>query len=369
MNRASAYLIIIFFLIPASSWGLIKFEDAVFPEFATSARALAMGNAYIAKVDDSAAAFYNPAGLGTTRYGHFHLSNLHIEFNNGWKSTATGGTVSDASSNFLESFSIEGARKLLKEDPGKINHTRFHLTPNFTMRFFSLGYLYSKQLRATVGGGADGQFEYADRLDHGPYASINLSFFGGIFKLGATATYLNRKEVFGESDPEESVELSDSDYDNGSATVFTTGLRITLPWVGLPTIAAKMNNASSQTFSGSDGSAGAPDKVKQSLDIGFSLTPQIGKTTRFHMEINYKDATMKYTGTSSTRRLGLGGELDINRKLFLRVGYGDGFGSAGIGVRSRRIEFDLTTYAIDSTSNSFRGKEDRHFAFSLSSGF
>lgn len=367
--RASAYLILIFYLLPATSWALIDFEDAVFPELATSARALAMGNAYICKTDDSGSAFYNPAGFGTTRYGRFHLSNLHLEFNNGWKNMATGGSLTDAASGFGKGFSVDGVRQLLNEDRGKLSHTRFHLTPNFTMRFFSLGYLYSKQLRATIGSGPDPLFEFAERLDHGPYASITLSFFGGIFKIGGTATYLIRKEVIDERDPNATVELANTDYKQGKATIFTGGARLTLPWAGLPTFAAKLNNASSQVFSASGSYGGAPDKMKQSLDVGFSLTPQIGKVTRFHMELNYKDATMAYTGTSSTRRLALGAELDIKRVLFLRFGYGDGFGSAGLGVRSRKIEFDLTTYAIDTTSNSFRGKEDRHFVFSLSSGF
>lgn len=365
--RLTIFSLTLFF--SQASWGRIDFEDAVFPELITSARALAMGNAFIAKVDDSAAAFYNPAGLGTTRYGRFHLSNLHLEFNNGWKNIATGGSITDASSNFTKSFSVDGVRGLLNEDRGKISHTRFQINPNFTVRFFSLGYLYSKQLRATTGTAEDALFEYADRTDHGPYAALSIPMFGGIFKIGGTATYLNRSEAIGEVDRNQTIELGDGDYQSGTMFLVTTGARLSLPVAGLPTFAAKLNNTASQEFSPSDGSAGAPDKLQQSLDLGFSITPQIGKVTRFHMEINYKDATNKYTGTTSARKFAVGAELDLMRRFFVRVGYGDGFGSGGFGVRSKVVEFDLTTYAIDSTSSAFRGKEDRHFVFSLSSGF
>ena len=85
----------------------IDFEDAVFPELATSGRALAMGNAFISKVDDASAAFYNPAGLGTVRYSHLHLSNFHIEVNKGLLSSGTGGAFSDATSNTTKMFSLD----------------------------------------------------------------------------------------------------------------------------------------------------------------------------------------------------------------------------------------------------------------------
>ena len=32
------------------------------------------------------------------------------------------------------------------------------------------------------------------------------------------------------------------------------------------------------------------------------------------------------------------------------------------------LEFDLTTYAVDTTTSEFRGEEDRRFALSLSFG-
>ena len=54
--------------------------------------------------------------------------------------------------------------------------------------------------------------------------------------------------------------------------------------------------------------------------------------------------------------------------MFVRLGYGDGFGSVGIGVKAREFQVDLTTYAVDTTSSEFQGEEDRRFVFSISSG-
>ena len=89
--------------------------------------------------------------------------------------------------------------------------------------------------------------------------------------------------------------------------------------------------------------------------------------TRLHMELNFKDLNNAYD-TAAQRRVGAGMELDFNRRIFLRVGYGDGWGSGGIGVRSRTFIFDFTTYAVDRSLDGFRKDEDRRFVLSLSSG-
>jgi hypothetical protein len=367
---ASLFLMLLGTLFPfGSAWGAIDFSDAAYPEFATSGRALALGNAYIAKVDDSASAFYNPAGLGTVRKPHFHLSNIHLEANKDWIDLGTGGSVTSAGSNFMKGFKVDGTRDLLKDHPGSFSHSRFHFMPNFTARFISIGYLHSSQTRGAFGSQDGAQFEYAKRTDTGPYASLNVSLFGGILKFGATGIYLTRKEAFGESDPNTTLDLQNEDFKKGRSFLVTFGSKFTIPVYGLPTFAVKMNNATSKEFNGSEGYGGAPDKVKPSIDVGFSITPQIGKTTRIHWEVNYKDATKKFGDVSSARRWGLGLELDFRRIFFIRFGYGDGFGSGGLGIRTRKLEFDLTTYAVDTTNSSFRGEEDRRFLVNISSGF
>ncbi len=86
------------------------------------------------------------------------------------------------------------------------------------------------------------------------------------------------------------------------------------------------------------------------------------------MEANLKDIGDSYN-TDAKRRAALGMELDFNRRLFLRVGTGDGWGSGGIGVRSSAFIMDLTTYAVDRSLDGFREQEDRRWVISLSSGF
>lgn len=356
-----------FFIYYQNSYA-IDFEDAIFPELATSARALAMGNAFISKVDDSSAVFYNPAGLGTVRNTHFHISNFQLEVNKGLISSGGGGTVTDALGNISKMFSLDGTREVLNGHVGTISHSRFQMLPNFTTRYLSAGYLLAKRTRAVVEDASATGFEYADRFDHGPYAALNISLFGGVIKAGVSAVYLNRKEIIGSADPATTLTVEDDSYNKGRAFISTAGAKITLPIVFLPTFSATMHNAFDLEFKNPSG-AGAPDKIKQSVDLGFSITPQMGTASRIHLEVNYKDFTKEYSEVSAARKFLIGAEIDMSRIFFIRAGYGDGFGSFGLGVRTSKLEFDVTTYAVDTTTDQIRGSEDRRFVLGLSSGF
>lgn len=361
-------LLFLVFFIAQNACGAVGFEDANFPELATSGRALAMGNAFVAKVDDSASSFYNPAGLGTVRYKHLHLSNFHLETNKGFYDMGAGGNISELGGDLGKSFSADGARQLLLKNPGSISYGRLQAMPNFTKRFFSLGYLLSKRSKMALGKLNNAQFEYADRLDHGPYLSLNLSLFGGVIKFGATGVYLNRKEGIGEAPASQSFTLDDNRLNKGHAFLVISGGKFTLPVAFLPTVAATVHNSTSQQFS-HDGGIAAPAKIPQTLDLGFSLTPKFSRNSQVHLEYNLRDSRQKYGNVSNARRNLFGLEFDFGRLVFVRFGYADGFGSAGLGIKSRKVELDLTTYAVDTTTSEFRGQEDRRFSLTLSSGF
>jgi len=344
----------------------LDFEDHAFPEFVTSARALAMGNAFICKVDDSMSAFYNPAGLGTVRRPSFHLFNANLEGSNGLFKTVGGGPAYQFPSNYSKTFDVNTLRESLAQNQGVLLHSRGSAFPNFTVRGLTLGYMFSQRNRAIINDDVANEFEVAERLDHGPVMALNGSFFGGILKLGASATYLHRKELYKVAGPSDQLNLVDSDFKQGRSLQVTAGTRITLPFDLLPTISAVLRNATNNNFEAPD-LGGLPDRVKQTFDIGFSITPQISKVSRLHTEINLKDVGNSYD-TDTKRRIAAGVEYDLKRRLFLRAGYGDGWGSAGLGVKARTFSLDLTTYAVDRSLDGFRKEEDRRWVLSFSSG-
>lgn len=354
-------------MVNAPSYARLDFEDHAFPELVTSARALAMGNAYINKVDDSWAAFYNPAGLGTVRQPQLHLFNAHLEASSGLMNVIGGGPAYKIPSNYMDTRDQSELKARLATEQGKIIHSRFNFFPNFTVRGLTLGYLISQRDRAILNNDVANEFEVAERNDQGPVMSLNASLFGGVFKVGATAVYLNRKELYKVFSPSDPVVMSNADYKKGSSLQVTAGARLTLPVTLLPAFSAVLRNATKNDFEDTQ-MGGAPEEIKQTLDLGFSLTPQISKMSRVHMEVNVKDANDSYN-TDFKRRVTAGLELDFNRRIFLRTGYGDGWGSGGLGIRSRTFILDLTTYAVDKSNDGFREEEDRRWVFSFSSGF
>ena len=187
-------------------------------------------------------------------------------------------------------------------------------------------------------------------------------------KFGLTGILLRRSESKADVDKDTTIDLQDADYKTGESAQFISGFKFSLPIVWLPTFAVKMNNTFGKDFSTVKGSGGPPEEIKQSVDVGFSMTPQIGRVMRLHFELNFKDATDEFKDVSTARKITAGIEFDIKRTVFLRFGYGDGFGSAGLGFMTKKLQFDLSTYAVDTTTTSFRGEEDRRFSITVSSG-
>lgn len=350
------------------SYAILPFEDAVSPELITSARALALGNAYMSKVDDGWSAFYNPAGLGTVRGLQFHLANVHMETNNGYLDITGNGAFSDSVSNYTKAFDATGLRQLHADNPGNISHARFQLFPNLTYRGITLGYMYSKQNRSRLRSLTD-DFEIAERTDSGPVLALSLSLFGGIFKIGATATYLTRRELQKDFAPTDPVSIDeDVDYRQGSMTHLVAGTRLTLPIFLLPTFSVVVRNSSNVEFD-SESLGGLPSRIPQTVDYSFSITPNLGRTFRMHWEIAQKDIGNRYESVPSQRKLMTGIEFDYMRKMFVRFGYGDGWGSGGLGVRNESFAFDLTTYAIEASEDGVKEEEDRRYIISISRGF
>ncbi len=361
-------LFTLFVFLVSNAYALLPFEDAVSPELVTSARALAMGNSYMSKVDDGWASFYNPAGLGTVRGLQFHLTNLHLETNNGFLNITNDGAFTDSISNYTKAFDPVELRDLHVENPGNLSHARFQLFPNLTYRGITLGYMYVQQNRSRLKSLTD-DFEVSERVDWGPVMSLSFSLFGGIVKFGASGVLLTRKQLQKDFAPSDTVTIdAETDYTKGTMTHITAGSRITLPFSWLPTFSAVVRNSSDADWYGEELS-GTPEKIPQTVDYGFSLTPALGRTFRMHIDISRKDFGDKYDTVPVSRKTMGGIEFDYKRSMFVRFGFGDGWGSGGLGVRNKSFAFDLTTYAIEASDDGYREEEDRRYVLSISGGF
>ena len=160
------------------------------------------------------------------------------------------------------------------------------------------------------------------------------------------------------------IDLSNSDYNEGSVLLLAVGAKITWPIALLPTFAARLNNSLGTGFSGGDN---APAKIERSFDVGLSITPKLTRFMRLHMEVDMRDLNHRHKNVPFSKKIALGAELDFSRRIFVRLGLSNGFGSFGLGMKTKNFSCDLTTYAVELT-NRLRGQEDRRFAFSFSIG-
>jgi hypothetical protein len=360
-------LLLLMTFFSQSAYSVLQFEDASTPELLTSARALGMGNSYASLVDDSAAAFYNPAGLGTVRGFKLDLAHIHFELNNGFLDVTGDGSFFDSIEKYDDAFKSDGVRSLLADNPGNATHARLNLFPNVTFRWITLGYLYSQQQKARLES-QSADFEIAERQDSGPVLAAAFSLFGGIVKFGATATYLTRKEIFEDTPSGQQVDISEDDYSRAEMTHIVASTRITFPVAFIPAISVVSRNIGSNKWYNAD-LAGAPEEIPETMDVALSITPFTGKGSRLHIEIGRKDVANKYEDIPDARKLQGGVEWNYRRKIFIRAGYGDGWGSGGFGIKGRRFTFDLSTYAVEQSLDGFREEEDRRYAINIASGF
>ena len=112
--------------------------------------------------------------------------------------------------------------------------------------------------------------------------------------------------------------LGDSDYKKGSALIITGGAKLTLPISWLPIFSATIHNAIGKDFE-TTRVTGAPNKIKTSIDAGFSVTPKIGSKTWMSIEVNYKDVTNQHKINGEPlpiiRKVLVGVELDFSRSF------------------------------------------------------
>lgn len=358
-------LLILFF--PVSSFCQFSFEDSdtLIPQLVVSGRSMALGSAFSARVDDSMAAFYNPAGLGTVRKFELRISDLYFDNDEDLiNMTASGGDFFDA---LIGALSIDGTRQLMLEDGKNLAYSRFNFMPNIVTRYFTTGYFYSQQSYMGMTSTAASQtYEYLYRQDQGPYLAFNLSFLGGVFKLGLTGLYLYRKELDGSSPADQSITIEDDDFNRGQGVFGIAGFRFTYPTDWLPTLSAVYQNIASGDF---DNYGAAPvSPYPSNLTAGFSISPQVGKLTRLHFEADYVDALRENKNLDDIDRLELGMELDYDRSSFLRVGWLDGYISGGIGFTTAHLSINFSTYGINTSLAPGEELQDRRYVFAISYG-
>ena len=325
-----------------------------FDFFYRGIRPLGMGDAFTAIADDENAAFYNPAGLDFVKKRRIEAFPLLYEY-----SSNTPKLMSDLSD--INTGDAAATTDILRKHIGKPQHIRLSIFPNYTRRGFELG--------AFVQGKFDGEahqpsFPYLDvagSLDMGAVIALSKGFDlkkKQRLSIGITGMYVLRR---GLAKRYSAVELADKDYDfeNDMNTGSGFGINIgaiyffgKLPFK--PSVGIAVQNVGGIDF------GDAVEKIEQSINIGVAVRDYIW-TFPARFALDYKDFTANLTNDKDRgKRIYMGGEVDLHKRLSVRGGLNQGYLSIGAEVRFRFIKLAYARYTEEVGAYAGQKKDERH---------
>lgn len=314
-----------------------------------------MGDALLPLADSGPTGlFYNPAGLAKIQKPTFEPINLETGFNSGFIRTMS-------TSNFYNAPSLSGYADTLRSNPGTLVGTHGAFFPSFSMRGFSIGVLGQGSVR---GESKANRLYYSSKYQLIPAVGFGFSLAHGIVRVGYSFQWVS--QASGDANTTASTGAGyDRGLKEGSALSHNLGLALTFPVAYVPSFTVVARNVGGARYNAgkivalSHDSTGSPADEMISADAGFSISPKVGAHSTFNFAMVARDISNR-SKISWMARLAAGMELEIHRKIYLRAGYGSGYPSAGVGVRTERGELNLAWFS-DETTHSLHGKRDMRF--------
>jgi hypothetical protein len=331
-------------------------QDVVPGSRYTSARAAALGDAFMPLGDDGASAlFNNPAAVGKIRKFQAEPMNLGL--------MANGGFTDSMGLDSYKIYSLSGNLPKLSASPGAYQGGGISILPNIAGPGFAVGVLMQNEFGASAD--AAGNVHYRSLYQFIPAAAFGLRLAGGIVRIGYSLQWVN--EAVGDvTAPAGTDPLGyNQGLPQGSGFSHTMGFALTLPIAFLPSINIVGRNLLGTPFNMRSivpiaaSSPGAPATEPMSVDASFSVQPKIDSGIYSNVSLVYRDATNS-SSDAPLGRLALGTELSFRDFLFLRGGFGGGYPSAGLGLRMKRGEFSFAWYSTEVGGSLYAQRDIRY---------
>lgn len=311
-------------------------------QFYRGARALGMGGAGIAVVNDETALLVNPAGLGKLRDIYGTLLDPEIEGSDNWFNLYKNKS-------FTAAFSPDQMSPTLQESLGTAYHARATLFPSFVVKNFGIGILGRYTLDARVDETmTEQQTFYQDDL--ALILGFNFKIWGGRIKLGATGKFLSRIEV------DKTLPLTGpldvkSNASEGAAIGADVGLSLTAPWAWLPTLSMVARDVGGTKFNAGAGlrmtTTERPKPLTQDLDVGLAVFPIHSQSSRSTFTVEYNRVQEASQAVDKTRYAHVGYEFNYGDLLFLRAGMNGRYWTTGFEIASESTQIQFAYYGED----------------------
>ncbi len=333
-------------------------------EFYNGIRAMGMGGASVATVNDETALISNPAALGKLRDYFVTLIDPEVELG--------AQTQNMIGYDLLAGTNPQRTLNKCNAHPDNHLHTRAQVFPSIVVPNFGFG-VFGKYTTDAEVDTATNTFNYDYTNDYAAVAGFNFRFWNGIIKIGTNARIVNRTEVHDHTiDPLLTNITLKSIASSGVGVATDAGLILTAPIAALPTLAAVYRDIGRTSYNLRDGmfmkTANKPDSTKDSVDVAISFSPILGNRVRSTWTVEYQDVLTASKETDHMRRAHAGVEFNIADAVFIRAGMNQRYWTAGLELAMMNYQFQAASYGED-IGSSGASKEDRRYEVKFSFRF
>jgi hypothetical protein len=331
--------------------------------FFTGARALGMGGAQIAVVNDETALLANPAGLGKLRDFYGTIVDPEVDVSQNDNTLYQNNKFTS----FIDPVQISNA---LNNQPNTYYHFRQQLFPSFVARNFGIGLFYREQLDMVMNsaGNSINTFYWKDEA---LVLGYNFRFFDGRVKIGVTGKAIDRVEVNQNVAYPGNFNLQNLAAE-GAGIGTDIGLILTAPWHLLPTISAVARDVGSTQFTAGKNiqmsTTAIPQTQTQDYDLAFAIFPIHENKSRSSFTVEVQKLLAAQADTQQMKYLHVGYELNLADAYFFRAGMNGHWWTAGIEIAGQNLQLQLASYGQDVGMGS-NITEDRRYVAKLAFRF
>jgi hypothetical protein len=342
VRKFQAFALVLLILLVSPVSALATGGDRIPGSRYVSGRGAALGDAYIGLADTVAdSLFYNPAGLGRVNGITFEPINIQLQSND--------KLVSNIGRDFINFQSLDKFESNLLKKPGTNPGGGFSVMPAFGFRGFGAGLLYQSRLMAETDGT---NIRYRTVYQFIPTAGFGLRLASGVLRIGYVLQYVNQAS----GDVNVAVGTRPLGWSEGISQgkgfSHNLGMALTLPYIYQPSINVVARNVGSLKLSGkpmfvsAKNPSGTIATERMSLDSSIGFLTKISAGWNLSTQFAYRDAT-NTSGSSFVNHFATGLEFTAMDRFFIRAGFGSGFPSAGLGIRTSRSEVNFAWFSED----------------------
>ncbi|RJP75229.1 MAG: hypothetical protein C4522_21650 [Desulfobacteraceae bacterium] len=343
----------------------VSLSAAEYPNNYRGIRPLGMGGAFTAISDDENALFYNPAGLSNISTFSMGIVNPMVD-------------VSENSIDFYRDLTDADlddtgeTTELLRKHVGEYQHLAINWIPYVGFNAANVGVMVAGIASASV----DAEIRNPPYPEFHPKANWDYGFTGGAglkvplqgLRVGGTVKYIDREsldEVYTAADiaDDDFEDRLDDDRKSGSGVTMDLGVLYELPIESSFTtdVGLSVNNLIEMDMDDAE-------DIKRTINLGIATRRSFGGF-KLIGAFDILDITKSYEQDDDfMKRIHMGAELQMPVIAAIRMGFNQGYLTAGATLDFPVVRLDFATYAEEVGAYSGQ-REDRRYVGQLSIGW